>query len=50
MSWNPEEDRKLFEALLVVMSYGEPDPELQALFKEQLRLREQMVAEAETVH
>jgi hypothetical protein len=51
MAWNPEEDRKLFEALLVVVSYGQPNPKLQSLFEEQLRLREQMVAEQDrTVH
>ena len=45
MDWNPEEDRKLFETLLTVASYGEPDPELTALLKEQLALREQLVEE-----
>ena len=51
MDRNPEDDRKLFEALLTVVSYGDPDPETTALLKEQLALREQMVQELEpTVH
>jgi hypothetical protein len=51
MAWSPEEDRKLFEALLVVISYGKPDPKLESLFEEQLRLREQIVDEKnQTVH
>jgi hypothetical protein len=45
MKWSPEEDRELFEALLVVASYGEPDPWLTALLEEQLRLRQATVAE-----
>ena len=45
MAWSPEEDRKLYEALLIVISYGQPNPKLQSLFEEQLRLREQMVDE-----
>ena len=45
MAWSPEEDRKLFEALLVVVRDVRPDPKLEWLFEEQLRLREQMVDE-----
>jgi hypothetical protein len=51
MDWNPKEDVTLFQALLVVLSYGEPDPKLQALLEEQLLLREQIVNEnTQTVH